>query len=150
MALKNIDLVASPDAPYDFPLGGVDEGTVLAGQDEYPDLEVQSVEEVPVDRIVWQLLRVTTIEPEPDPGERLFVGRLVAVLQNGQEVEIGERSVMPAELIETGVDTSRCEACFGAIRDNRYEIIDGHAYHNECVEPDDEPEPEPEEDAGDN
>ena len=108
--MKYGNLVEAQDAPYAFSLG-LEPGTTLRGEGHYPDLAIQSVTEKPVKEIRWQLLRVKAEHPNQDGEEFLMVGRLVAVLGNGSEVEVGERTVLLADMVETGIDMTTCASC---------------------------------------
>jgi len=136
MGSRICDLVSAVDAPYQFGLDNAD-GDVVAGANEYPDLEVRSVTNSEVERLVWQTVDV---EPLEQGADQLIVGRLVAVLAGGGEVEVGERVVVPKLLVEQGIDTSVCSACRRPIRDGDYVIVEGVACHPECVEYDDDEE----------
>lgn len=108
--MKYGEMVGSHEAPYAFSLG-LEPGSVLQGTGHYPDLELQSVIEQPVKEIKWQLIRAKAEHPKQDGEELLIIGRLVAVLENGSEVEVGDRTVLPADLVETGIDMTTCASC---------------------------------------
>lgn len=108
--MKYSHLVEDHGAPYDFQLG-LESGVTLQGSGHFPDLEIQSVVEQPVKEIKWQMLRAKAVHPNQDGEENLIIGRLIAVLENGSEVEVGDRTVLQAEMVETGVDMTTCASC---------------------------------------
>lgn len=132
--MKYSELVESHDAPYDFRLG-LETGVILQGTGHYPDLEVQSVIEQPVKEIRWQLLRAKAEHPQQEGKENLIIGRLVAVLENGNEVEVGDRTVLPAEMVETGIDMTTCASCGRKnLQPNTMKVHEDSAYCPVCYE----------------
>jgi hypothetical protein len=126
------DLIQSVEAPYAFATG-LENGTVLKGRDHYPDLEIVSSSEVPVKDIRWQLLRVKAEHPNQDGSEQYLVGRLIAILENDEEVEVGERTCVLADIVDTQIDITTCASCGRKNMDASVaKIHEGQAYCPVC------------------
>jgi len=129
------ELIAGANAPYAFELG-LERGVRLGGQGHYPDLDIESADELRVVRLTHQVLRVRARHPGQDREEAFYVGRLVAVVeQDGEEseIEVGERTCLPTELVEQGVDLSRCSACGRKIVDSgSARVVEGQAVCRLC------------------
>ena len=130
--MKYGELVEAQDSPYAFALG-LEPGVKLQGTGHYPDLDVISVKEEPVKEIRWQLLKVKAEHPGQEGEEYLMVGRLVAVLENDNEVEVGERVVLPADMVETGIDMTTCASCGRKnLQPDKMEVYRGQAFCPMC------------------
>jgi len=130
--MKYGKMVESQDSPYAFQLG-LEPGTTLQGEGHFPDLVIQSVTETPVKEIRWQLLRVKAEHPNQVGEEFLIVGRLVAVLDNDSEVEVGERTALLADMVETGIDMTTCASCGRKnLQPNTMKVHEGQPYCPMC------------------
>jgi len=131
------ELIAAADAPHDWSLDLAD-GEDLPGEGPYPTLIVEESHVLEPERIVWQQVVVTALRTNSDVEERFVVGRAVAVFppaaegEPPREVEIGDRVVVPAALMDGGPDLSACAAC-GAPLHAGFTLIDDLAYCPGCV-----------------
>jgi hypothetical protein len=129
-----LEAVAAPAAPYEWFLG-LAPGACLPAAPPWPDLEVLTCEEVHVRRLVWQTARVrASAADEGAEACELTVGRLVAELEDDNEVEV-QRFVVPADVaVAPAVDTAVCAACGGGIIAGEAVVSDVAAYHRHCLE----------------
>lgn len=132
MAVRADEALGSANAPHDFRLD-LEPGATLAAEAPWPVAEVISSSVAPVRRLVYQTLLLRCARPgEPDaPAEIVVLGRLVAELENGVEVEI-LRDALPADASDPAVDLSTCGACGGPIVAGEARVEDGVAYHARC------------------
>jgi len=124
-----VDLLTDPSAPWAFS-PDLEAGDVLMGREEYPDIEVVNNELYDIQKIQVQLLRVK----DPGTGDDCIMRRLIGVLHDGKQVDIGERFVVPSILVEHEMDVSKCNACFEKIQEDELVIFEGKAYHDRCME----------------
>lgn len=132
MGLRADEMLGSAGAPHDLRLDSA-VGEVVAPGAPWPTVEILRSEVAPVRRLVHQTLVLRATRPgEPDaPAEIVVVGRLVAELEGGGEVEI-QRDALPADADNPEVDTSTCAACGGPIVPGDARVEDGAAYHARC------------------
>lgn len=122
------ELIASSSAPYDW---NAQAGDTILGSGRYPDLIVTGTSHADVKRIRWHVVECA-VESEPQRG--YIVGRLVAELEDGREVEVGDRICIPREVVEHQTDTTKCVSCGRSIVSmSGFEIIDGLAYCQICA-----------------
>lgn len=107
-------------------------GTLLAGTPPYPDIEVCSVDRVRVVSLAWQTMTFRPVDEDGRRGAPIAVGRLLASLEGGGEIEI-DRVVAPVPEAAPVVDVSRCVACDEPIPRGAHVVLDGAAYHARCV-----------------
>lgn len=133
MALRADELLASVAAPHEFHLNTV-AGEIFAPGAPWPTVEIVTANAAPVKRLVYQTIVARATRPgDPEaPVESVLIGRLVAELADGAEVEI-QRDVLPADADDPAVDLSTCAAC-GApiIVAGEARVEDGAAYHPRC------------------
>lgn len=84
---------------------------------------------VSIKALYHQILKVSQIS-----GESAYVRRTVAKLENGNEIDISEPIALDADLVDTGIDTSKCSACLMKILPADLEILEGKAYHSYCLD----------------
>lgn len=126
-------MLASAQAPHELHLG-LASGDRLAPGAPWPEVEIVTSSVAPVRRLVYQTIVASATRPgDPDaPVERILLGRLVAELADGGEVEI-QRDVLPADADDPAVDLSTCAACGGPIVvAGEARVEDGAAYHPRC------------------
>jgi len=98
-------------------------GDNLATVPPMPDMAVEKSVLLEVERVVYHAM---VVKAERDGrSERIAVGRLVAVLKDGGELEF-EREAHPATQVESEVDTSMCASCGGTIPDGEAVMLCGH------------------------
>ncbi len=125
-------LIAEPDR-YQMDLN-MEDGTRWESKPPYPDMEVLSTSTTHVRRTVLQDVSVEVRADERQKIRRYIVRRLVAELENGEEIEL-QRFVIPAtELPEDSIDLTICGSCGGRIPDGDAEVHEGVAYHRRCME----------------
>jgi len=127
------ELIADRSGPWQMRIGDGDAGAVLPGKAPYPDLTVRKELLSEVDRLVYHTMEVEASADFTERRERYMIGRLVAILKSGHEVEF-EREVLPSAAIEGNVDTRRCAACSRQIPAGEAKVVDGDAYHAACIE----------------
>jgi hypothetical protein len=128
--MKLVEQLSRPDSPYDFSLD-LEQGRVLEGDSEYPDLEIEDVKTSAVKEVKVQVFRL-----KETCGERaVIMRRLVAVLEGDQEIDVGERFAIDASFVDNQADTSKCNACFKEIKRPQDLVMhEGKAYHDYCME----------------
>lgn len=91
---------------------------------------------VPIKELFHQVLKVRQITS----GKSAYLRRTVARLENGNEIDIAEPMALDTELVETGIDTSKCAACeLKIVSPTDLQIHEGRAYHSYCLtEPEEE------------
>ena len=106
-------------------------GDWISGEtNDEPVLLVLNVETVKVNAIKIQIVKLA----DEDTDEEAYVRRTVAELENGNEMDIAEPVGLDAQLCETGIDTSKCDACGSLLTAVDLVILDGKAYHKYCLE----------------
>lgn len=131
MGLRPHELLGSSAAPHELSLD-LSAGSILSAPAPFPSAEVVSNDSAPVRQLVYQTLRLRArpVDDPDAPAEEVILGRLVAVLDSGAEVEI-LRDALPADVDDPEVDTSRCESCGGPILSGeKFQKHDGKAYHD--------------------
>lgn len=132
MSKKWEQLIADRGGPYVFDLDDP-KGALVAGKPPYPDLVLEQGVVSEVERLVYHTIKVKAFADHTDREEHYFIGRLVAVLKSGTQVEFG-REVLAEGALKDGIDASRCEACGMKIPGGEAEIVEGAAYHSACIE----------------
>jgi len=133
-----VQLLSSKEAPYEFGLD-TQAGAELPARPPFPDLEVASVQEVSIERFAYQVLRVRASRPEDGSARSFVIGRMVAVLAGGGEVEV-QRDVAPEEEVTGEPYGSTCAACGQEIQPGDAVIItnpvdkSAAVYHRRCVD----------------
>lgn len=131
------DLLGDIGAPFEFKLG-LQPGARYQAPPPYPDVEVVSVEEVYVRRIVLQRLHVSAASPEDQVEQALEVVRVVAELEGGDEVEMARTASPYVEQRPRPVDIARCAGCGKPIPHGEAVVHEGEAYHRgRCIVEDD-------------
>lgn len=126
------ELLGASDSAFEFKLD-IESGTRWETNPPYPDLCVRSVDMVHVRRFVVQRAVVTASVPEDFDQAEIVVQRLVAELENGQELEM-MRDAYPAKSAEKSVDPGVCESCGNNIVDEMDVIwIEEKPYHRRCT-----------------
>jgi len=138
------DRIASLDAPHDYSLE-LKPGDVMRADAPDPEIEVVDANVMHPKAIAWQQLTVRATDQLSGRVERFVVGRVVAVFDGDDgetEIEIGERTVIPAALLDhPTADLTTCAACGAPIIDQREAVVyRDAAYHAGCFEVD-EPKP---------
>lgn len=127
MGLRADELLGNQAAPHEFTLDTAD-GERIEAEAPYPNVDVVSAEVKPVKRLVYQTI-VVSASKDDLPAEQVVIGRLVAELEGGSEIEI-QRDALPLNAGE--VDTSKCVACGGRILPGEAVIDESGAYHERC------------------
>jgi hypothetical protein len=126
------EIIGANDSAFEFNLG-VEQGTQWQQKPPYPDLKVVDSSLVHVRRIVVQRVVLTASVPEDYDQAEIVVQRLVAELENGQELEM-MREACPAKESEKVVDPGVCEACGQNIADELDTVwIGDMPYHSRCT-----------------
>ena len=102
-----LSLLGDPSGPYDWTLE-TKPGNAHRVQPPYPHLDVVSVDVVPVERLAWQAIRVRG-DHATGSGE-VIIGRLVAQLRGGGEVEL-HRTAVGAAAVEAPAPIPTCGGC---------------------------------------
>jgi len=126
------DLIGDRSGPYGFSVDD-EPGTIYAGAAPFPDLSLVKSITTPITALVYQTSEVEASADFSERRGRYYVGRLVAILENGQEVEFG-REAIAVDAVKGGIDASFCDSCGRSIPKGEAVVIDGCAYHAECVE----------------
>ncbi len=126
-----IKLIEDPNGPVQFSLG-TQVGGVVEENAPYPRLVVTNKQKLYVRRLVWHVLDVDARSDDSNQRESLTIGRLVAEIEGGGEIEL-QRSVVPSDLFEEQQeDSSTCAACGEAIPVDPV-VFDGKSYHKRCT-----------------
>lgn len=126
-------LVEDPNGPVQFGLQ-TPVGAVLPEHPPYPRIVVTDTGVQYVRRLVWHTVDVIARSEESGQTERLTIGRLVAEIEGGGEIEM-QRTVIPTEALDDRpVNVNTCEACGRPIPDGDAVIVERAAYHRGCVE----------------
>lgn len=125
------ELIVSGDAPYDWSAVNEDsEGDTVLGHGRFPDLAVQRSSHADVKSLRWHVVECNVLD---DPNRAYIVGRLVAELHDGREIEVGDRICIPRNVIEHQADTTKCAACGRSIVScSSFAIREGVAYCQIC------------------
>lgn len=84
---------------------------------------------VNIKALYHQVLKVKAIS-----GESAYVRRTVARLEDDNELDIAEPIALDTDLVETGIDTSKCAACEMKIASpTDMQLYEGKAYHSYCL-----------------
>ncbi len=97
-----------------------------------PILRVVKSDIQKITAIHFQVLKVS----DDNTSETAYLRRFVVELEKGGEIDLVDPMVMDASVAETGIDTSKCEACTLKIDATDLVIQEGSAYHNYCLESD--------------
>jgi hypothetical protein len=130
-------LIEDPNGPIQFALD-TPVGSVTEEAEPYPRLVVTDTHLLYVRRLVWQTLDVDA-RSASGQAERLTIGRLVAEIEGGGEIEM-QRTVIPTDaLADRPPDVTTCGACGRSIPDGEAVVIPGGdgppaAYHPTCIE----------------
>lgn len=124
-------LFAVEDSPYELNTK-LEVGTKYEATPPYPDVTVKESSVLHVRELVYHLLGVELRDIGTDKKEDVSIGRLVAILEGGDEVEI-HRTVLPSNVVEDGVDLSVCASCGGKIKIGGGKMYEGRAYHDRCL-----------------
>jgi len=127
-------MIGDRSGPYLFERGD-EPGTIYPGAAPFPDLSLVASMTTPIEKLEYQTMEVEASGDFSERRESFYVGRLVAILENGTEVEFG-REVLAKSAIKQGVEVVACEACGRKIPSGEAVILDGVAYHSHCVEGD--------------
>ncbi len=130
MSLRPHEYVGSAQAPYEFELALKAGDQIEGAAAPFPPLTVLSATVGPA-TLQYQTLTVRAGDEEG--GSDVLVGRLVAVLASGAEIEV-QREALPADVENPEVDTSKCAACGGPLRTGDVLVRSGAAYHGRCWE----------------
>ncbi len=122
-----LKLIGNPDGPFDIELS-TEPGTVFKSRAPYPNLEIISIDSADVKHIVHQTVRAKAEIPGEDAKLDVVIGRLVAVLSGGEEIEI-DRVAIPTESVVSEADITMCAACGKNIPLGGHVVVDGKAYH---------------------
>lgn len=124
------ELIASSEAPYNW--FDVDSpGETVLGSGKFPDLEVHNISESAVTAIRWSVIECSVVD---EPHKAFIVGRLVADLEDGREVEVGDKICIPRAAVENQADTTKCAACGRSIVScSQFAIREGQAYCQICA-----------------
>ncbi len=127
-----IDSLTAEDAPYDLTLDAKT-GDELAAEPPWPKVVVTSAKPLADARLVLQMLEIDAQRGD-DPAQRFAIGRLVAVTEDGVELEIS-REVMPVLETEAGLTVDNiCPACTAKILTGHpIAMHEGRAFHQWCV-----------------
>jgi len=107
------ELLGSEDAGPAIDLG-VREGQLLPTQPPLPAAEVVKAVKVDVKHLFYHVVQVKAMDEHGDREEDIAIGRLVAVTEQGAEIEF-EREAHPVDAVSGEVNVSRCDACGGEI-----------------------------------
>jgi len=126
-------LIEDPNGPVQFGLQ-TPVGAVLEETPPYPRIVVTDTHVLYVRRLVWHTIDIDARAGDAGKSERLTVGRLVAEIEGGGEIEM-QRTVIPTDALnQRPIDANTCAACGYVIPDSDAVIIDDAAYHRGCVE----------------
>jgi hypothetical protein len=99
----------------------------------YPELKAVKASISHVRMIALQEITVEASEPESAIGGQILVQRLVAQLENNQEIEL-MRSAAPVTGEEAHIEDGICKACGVPFADeSQIEIYEGEQYHKTCM-----------------
>jgi hypothetical protein len=70
---------------------------------------------------------------ERSSGKAAYLRRTVGRLEDGKEIDLAEPMALDADLVETGIDTSKCAACGLRIDALDLQFHEGKAYHSYCL-----------------
>ena len=124
-----IPLLSAQEGPYSWTLKTA-EGDRFICKPPYPTLEVTEVINAPVKELVWQSIRARG-DHANGSGE-IIVGRLVALLENGNEVEM-QRTAIGAAAVEPDKSPKECGRCGLKIWAGPRVDLDGVYFHAGCV-----------------
>jgi len=128
-----IKLIDDPNGPVQFSIE-TPVGAVIEEKSPYPRLVVTNRQTLYVRRLVWHIIDVDARSEDSIQRQSLTIGRLVAEIEGGGEIEL-QRSVVPSEIFEEQQnDLSTCNACGENIPEDTAVIFDGKSYHKRCTE----------------
>lgn len=104
-------------------------GATFPGRTPYPEVTVLQAAVTHVRELVSHTMRVRALVPESGQEEDYIVGRLVAILEGGDEVEVARTAIPAAVADAMPEDPTRCAACGRAIPPGAGATHDGRAYH---------------------
>ena len=125
------ELFDGVDSPYELNLGmGV--GDTVVAESGYPDLRVCAIKELPLERLVFQMLAADAdYEGET---RRVTIARVVGVTHDGQEIEI-MRQARPSDEVEgERQDGGKCAACGWPIPYGEGVVTEEGLCHKQCAE----------------
>jgi hypothetical protein len=127
-----LDLLTAEDAPYELTIE-IKAGDELPADPPWPKVKVMAAKPLTDARLMLQMLEVDAQRGD-EPGQRFAIGRLVAVTEDGVELEIS-REVMPVLETESGQTVENvCPACTARILTGHpVTMLEGRAYHRWCV-----------------
>jgi hypothetical protein len=126
--LKSLEGINSPY--YGHMTLGTQRGDAVVPEDsKFPAIRVMDSHLTDVESIHLQVLKVENPE-----GEKAYLRRIVAKLPDGREMDIVDPVALDADLTETGIDTSKCEACGLPLDPLDLKMVDGKPYHRYCLE----------------
>ncbi len=122
-----------------IPLGAERGDAIIPEDQDAPEIQITENHVTGVKRLNLQVVKVINKET----GEQAYVRRIVAELDNGNEMDITDPVSLNAELAETGIDTTKCAACMLPL--DAYDVClhDRKAYHNYCMEEEEKEAPSP-------
>lgn len=118
------------EGPYEFRLG-LKKGDTFDGDGVYPDAIINAVYQHKITKLVYHVIDATLTNPVTNRFTRASIGRMVGILEDGDEVEIG-RVAMPIPDGATCVPDI-CPACEKRVEDRDAVEIDGKFYHRNCT-----------------
>ena len=124
-------MFAEQDSPYELNTK-LEPGTRYEATPPYPDVTVTQSDVIHVRELVYHTVAAELRDITTENKQNISIGRLVAVLEGGDEVEI-HRVVLPADVEEEGVDLSVCGSCGGKIKIGGAHMHEGRAYHHRCL-----------------
>lgn len=126
------EMIMAHDSDVQFELG-LKKGAVWDTKPPYPDLEVVETKDMHVRRIVMQESMLRARMPETDDEGYIKVSRLVAELENGQELELN-RTAEPASDDSPDEPDNICRACdLQIVDDSEVVMHEGKPYHRRCM-----------------
>lgn len=126
------EMIAAQDSDVQFVLG-MEKGTAWETKPPYPDLEVAEAKDIHVRRIVFQDQLIRASMPETDESGYIRVARLVAELEDGQEIELS-KTAEPASDDSPANPGNICCACETLIVDESEIVLyEGKPYHRRCM-----------------
>jgi hypothetical protein len=127
-----LDLLTAEDAPYELTIE-IKASDELPADPPWPKVKVTTAKPLADARLVLQMIEIDAQRGD-EPGQRFAIGRLVAVTEDGVELEIS-REVMPVLETEAGQTVENvCPACTARILTGHPVVmLEGRAYHRWCV-----------------
>jgi len=126
------ELVSDAEAPYDLTLA-LAVGEEVQAAAPFPYLKVVTVAPLTPLVLKRQVLEVEAFDPgRPErPPDRLVIGRIVAVAEDGSEHEL-QREVIPVGGDDEMIDLTECAACHRGFPGGMHIVREGKAYHKDC------------------